>query len=92
MPEEITIHAWGKVATVTVPDDLVGVGPQSFVRLAAEDEVPEGMTDEEFAIKKVIGFVVDTIKAATAKEAARDAADTVYFVEQQTDQITLELE
>ncbi len=92
MAETITINAWGKTATVTVPDDLVGEGPKAFVAMAPEDDVPAGMSDEEYAIGQVVKFVADVIKAATAKAAAQDAADTVYFIEQQTDQITVELE
>ena len=88
---EITINAWGKTATVTYPDVLEGVGPAAFVALAGEDEIPDGISDAEFAISRVVGFVTDTIKAAAAKQARQEAQLAADSVAEQTDQISVEV-
>ena len=89
---EITIHAWGKVATVTYPDELESTGPAAFVELADPDEIHAGMSAEEYAIGQVVRFVSETMKAAAAKGIRDTNAAAMLALDEQTSQITVEVE
>lgn len=88
---EIIIQAWGKTTTVTYPDHLENLGPAAFRTLADPDDIPEDMTDQEWAISEVVRFVTDTMKAARAHEDKIFLRQDADAFSEQLERITVEV-
>jgi|TARA_R110002020_G_scaffold68280_3_gene178907 hypothetical protein len=89
---QIVIQAWGITSTIEYPDSMVGDGPDAFAQQYGwedtildddENEIPNPLSIEEFAIQKVVDYVTDIMKSAEIDNAKREAA-TAAEVEVQT--------
>tara|TARA_R110002020_G_scaffold458007_3_gene675182 strand:- start:6667 stop:6981 length:315 start_codon:yes stop_codon:yes gene_type:complete len=98
---EVTLNAWGKVATITYPNTMDDLAPIAFAdaygyedNIVDDDNnvIPNPQTKEEFTIEKIFDYVGEIMRTystkdavATALENAETAADAAM------DQITVDI-
>ena len=99
---EITLTAWGKVATITYPDAMDTLGPLAFGDTFGYESsildndgnsIPNPQTVEEFTIGKIFDYVGEIMRAYSLKDAqaaAMVAATTA--ADEAMDSITVEIE
>ena len=99
----VTLNAWGKVATITYPDDMDTLAPIAFgstygYEEIIEDhntglEIPNPQSLEDFTIEKIFDYVGEIMRAHSlqdAQAAAMIAATTA--ADAAMDSITVEIE
>ena len=78
---QITLNAWGKVATITYPDDMDNLAPVAFAAaygyeenlMDDGDEVPNPQSVEEFTIEKIFDYVGDVMRTHGVRDAQEQA-------------------
>jgi formylmethanofuran:tetrahydromethanopterin formyltransferase len=99
---EVTLSAWGKVATITYPDAMDTLGPLAFgdsfgyeADILDDDgnSIPNPQSVEEFTIEKIFDYVGEVMRLYSLKDAqaaAMVAATTA--ADAAMDSITVEIE
>ena len=97
---EVTLSAWGKVATITYPGGMDSLGPLAFgdafgyeaTVTEDGDSVPNPQSIEEFTIEKIFDYVGQVMRSYSLKDAqaaAMVAATTA--ADAAMDSITVEI-
>ena len=81
---EVTLSAWGKVATITYPGGMDSLGPLAFgdafgyeaTVTEDGDSVPNPQSIEEFTIEKIFDYVGQVMRSYSLKDAQAAAIAT----------------
>tara|TARA_B100000686_G_C16234200_1_gene686396 strand:- start:18 stop:329 length:312 start_codon:yes stop_codon:yes gene_type:complete len=97
---EVTLNAWGKVATITYPDGMDALAPLAFgdaygyeeLILEDGDNIPNPQSLEEFAIEKIFDYVGEIMRTYSTKDAVATAIeDAEAAADAAMDLITVEI-
>ena len=99
---QFRIEGWGKSVTVTIPDDMLELGPESFAlayyyepTLTDPDDNEYANPDDKatFALNIIINFVFGVIRDAGVKDARERAARAAILeLDEQMDRIDVSIE
>jgi hypothetical protein len=100
---QITLNAWGKVATITYPDDMDTLAPIAFGESYGYEEmiedhnlgdvIPNPQSLEEFTIQKIFDYVGEIMRAYSLKDAQAEAmVSATVAADAQMNSIAVEIE
>ena len=97
---QVTLDAWGKIATITYPDGMDALAPLAFgdtygyeeLVLENGDNVPNPQSLEEFTIEKIFEYVGQVMRTYSTKDAVATAIeDAETAADAAMDQITVDI-